>query len=70
MCLLAERLADKLAAATREKLSSGGHDHRHRHLQEQRKQKAAAFLTRMKQSDASLASEDAAAESPSNPGNN
>ena len=66
MCLLAERLADKLAVAAREKQSSGGHDHRH--LQEQRKQKAAAFLTRMKQSDASLASEDAAAESPSNPG--
>jgi len=66
MCLLAERLADKLVTATREKLTPGGRD-RH-HLQEQRKQKAAAFLTRMKQSDVSQTADDAADESPSNPG--
>jgi len=63
VCLSADRLADKLAAATRDKLLSG-----HRHLQEHRKQKAAAFLTRMKQSDVSQAAEDAAAEDASNPG--
>jgi len=56
--------ADHLTAAAREKLVSGSRD---RHLQEQRKQKAAAFLTRMKQSDVSQTAEDAV-DSASNPG--
>jgi len=39
-----------------------------RQLQEQRKRKAAAFLTRMKQSDVSQVAEDTAAECASNSG--
>jgi len=68
ICVSADRLSEKLASATREKVTSISH---HRHLQEQRKQRAAAFLTRMKQSDVDQTVEDAAtaaADSPSNPG--
>jgi len=63
--VVVDRLADKLAAATREKLTSVGRD---RQLQEQRKQKAAAFLTQMKQSDVSQTADDVILESPSNAG--
>ena len=66
MFVSADRLADKLAAAARDKMSSASRD---RHLQEQRKQKAAAFLTRMKQSDTGQTADEAAAECASNPGN-
>lgn len=42
------RLADRLAAAAREKMARAN---REKHLQEQRKRKAAAFLTLLKKSD-------------------
>jgi len=63
VCVSADRVADKLVAAAREKLTSASRD-RDRQLQEQRKQKAAAFLTRMKQSDVSQTAEDVPPELP------
>jgi len=65
MFLSADRVADKLSATARDKLTSVSHS---RQLQEQRKRKAAAFITRMKQSDAGETAEETATECASNIG--
>lgn len=58
-------MADKLSFTDHEKLRSGSRD---RELQEQRKRKAAAFLTRITQSDVNQTTEDGAVECASNLG--
>lgn len=62
-----QKHGDRLTAGDRDKQTSSTAA-RDRQLQEQRKRKAAAFLTRMKQSDVSQTADDTATECASNTG--